>query len=390
MQLALKQGGFAVNLLPGNPSRYIETVRSDAWRERFLEKLSLLEEYESFLVQNGVIRSANVSGLPLSLRSKAGQLVESYSRYELVAAKQYYNSDHLIHFWRWFVENLDMLTSAGAISRDFPVFKVRINWEILKYSVTRIPIQQFEHSLFYKISDQPLKYASVPRASSGRSDHTGSIVDMASIEFESLKGKLIVLRGQVFEILKTLYYVFLEFNRRSKSVVWNTYKIHQFLDYFLYIGPNGDNCGAAFEGIFFNSNISELTLFLEHHFAERRCLSLLEVDQYLQRQRRYYLTRAVSASLEESEALNHCRDLLIYDEQQGIVRLNGLTDEVRQQLREEKIEPYQIVRFDGCPFAKSKGVDHNALLEVYEFFDRLMLHLLNFSPEFGNLFVKQK
>jgi hypothetical protein len=94
--------------------------------------------------------------------------------------------------------------------------------------------------------------------------------------------------------------------------------------------------------------------------------------------------------LEESEALNHCRDLLIYDEQQGIVRLNGLTDEVRQQLREEKIEPYQIVRFDGCPFAKSKGVDHNALLEVYEFFDRLMLHLLNFSPEFGNLFVKQK
>jgi hypothetical protein len=172
--------------------------------------------------------------------------------------------------------------------------------------------------------------------------------------------------------------------------VWHAYKIHQFLDYFLYIGPNGDNCGATFEGIFFNSNISELTLFLEHHFAEQRCLSLLEVDQFLHRQRNHYLTRAISISLEESEALNHRRDLLIYDERQGIVILNGLTDEIRQKLREEKIEPYQMARFDGCPFAKSKGVDHNALLEVYEFFDRLMLHLLNLSPEFSNLFVRQK
>lgn len=379
-----------MSLPQSSPSKYIDTVRSDAWRERFLEQLSLLEEYESFLAQNGVIRSVNITGLPASLRSKANQLVKSYSRHELVAAKQYYNNDHLIHFWRWFVENLDMLASAGAISRDFPLFRVNINWEILKYRVTKIPIQQFEQSHFYKISDQPLKYASVSRASSGRKDHADGAVDTAGADFESLKGKLVVLRIHVFEALRNLYYIFLEFNRRNKSVPWNSYKIHQFLDYFLYIGPNGDNCGAAFEGIFFNSNISELTLFLDHHFAQRRRLLLFEVDQFLQRQRKHYLTRAVSISLEESEALNHRRDLLIYDERQGIVRLNGLTDEIRQLLREEKIEPYQMARFDGCPFAKSKGVDYNALLEVYEFFDRLMLYLLNFSPEFSNLFVKQK
>jgi len=102
------------------------------------------------------------------------------------------------------------------------------------------------------------------------------------------------------------------------------------------------------------------------------------------------LTQAVSISLEESEALNHCRSLLMYDERQGIVILNGLTDVVRQQLREKLLEPYQMARFDGCPFAKSKGVDRNALLEVYEYFDKMMLHLLNHSCEFHNLFVNQK
>ncbi len=55
-------------------------------------------------------------------------------------------------------------------------------------------------------------------------------------------------------------------------------------------------------------------------------------------------------------------------------------------------DPFQDLALTslGCPFARAKGVKINALTEMYQYFDRLFVRVLDVSWEFAHLSTNKK
>ncbi|MEW6330544.1 MAG: hypothetical protein AB1560_03690 [Pseudomonadota bacterium] len=379
-----------MGILHGRQARYFGLVKSESWRRRFLGQLSDLAGFDTFLKRSRVAEKGELSRLLASMRGHAKRLIKTYPKHELAAARQYYNNEQLVHFWRGFSQELEGLIRLGAVPREFPVFEVSIDGTKQLYGARAVSIRHFEEIEVHRVSDHPLRYRWNPKTGDVRQERDGDDAQTAATNLESLMGKLTILHDMVFRSLRSLYGIFVEYNRMAGTKIWDYYRIHQFLDNFLYVAPNGEPCRSSFDFVFFNSNVHELRLYLAHHHDKQLPLTLSDVSDFLKRQRTYYQKLAVSISLEESEALNHRKDLYEYDEKCGVVMLAGITDEFKRHLHKHKIEPIGLLRLDGCPFAKSRGVERNALIEVYEFFDRLVLHFLAHSREFDRLFGRQR
>ena len=368
-------------------STCLDLVRSEEWCVRFLGALVRMEGFGT-LVDRSRRLAANIRAKKLErIRLPAQRLVASYPRYELAIARQYYNNEHLIHFWRSVNQEIDRLVDVGAITREFPLFQVKAHVSGLTYEAVPIPVWNFVNIEIHKTQDEPFLFTWRPGGNSTRPQINRESVLDGGKALDTLFGKLALLHNVVIHGFTGLYNIFLMHHRKQKDIVWDYYRIHYFLDNYLYLRQDGASCRASFGDIFFNSNLLELRVFLKHHLANRQYLSLQDVDDFLERQRQYYLRRAVTISLEENEHLNHRHDLFRYDPERGIVVPEDMTDEMRQAYRTAKIDPYGLLKLDGCPYAKSKGVKANALLETYEHFDKLMLHLLSRCPEFKELFA---
>jgi len=109
------------------------------------------------------------------------------------------------------------------------------------------------------------------------------------------------------------------------------------------------------------------------------------VSEFLERQRKFFLKLALTITLAENEIHNRRKDLRWYDHTAGIVK-DGISEELIKHFDETVIKRYGLIKQSGCPFAKSKAFKKNALIEIFEYYDSMMIHMLSRASEFKQLF----
>lgn len=357
----------------------LELVGSSVWRSALLAKFAALPDFDSLLAQScspaGVDKTA---GSLAELNMKAAQIVRSHDRQELVVARQYYNNEHLVRFWRFFCEELDKIVASNDLDPDFPLFEITMDLSVPDYRVGPLAPSFLEGHA---------------GAGDGGHESRGSCSQISSRfpdvdhgDLRRLFVKLSVFFAYQASLLAAFYRLFLNIHRKQGGEIWDYYRIHFFLDNHLYGRDNEYFYRSSFDLIFFNSNLLELGIFLHYHFSRGLPLSLDDVRGFLRRQTEYHLKRALTISMEDNEIFNRRKDLLEYLPDEGLVSMRGVSDELRAFYRKSVIEYYGLLKQGGCPFAKSKGVSRNALLELYGYSNELIIQLLSRAEEFDRVF----
>ena len=185
---------------------------------------------------------------------------------------------------------------------------------------------------------------------------------------------------------KQFYDLYIHQIREKRNNAWDYYVIHYYLDNTLFGNGRGRYQKAHFDCIFFNSNIFELKRYFEYHINRASHLSIANIQAFLRRQRDTNVRRALAISLEENEVNNRRKDLLVYDPEAGVVQFDDISQELLDHYHETVINVFGLIKQDGCPFAKTKGIEKNAVIEVFEYFDNMMVYVLRNSSEFSQLF----
>lgn len=353
-------------------SNILDGIRSEEWRHDFVRRLSSLDGFDELLGLSCQTADRDLGAKARAfphLNSQSQEIISAYDKQDLVAARQYYNNEHLVEFWRYYRNEVDAHISAGKIDRDFPLFNLSVDIPNLSYQVTSIALKSLQDTSEFKAWKQRIEMEGSPYP-----------------KLHILFAKLSVLTKYQFRCFFNFYGLFLQINKKKKSPIWDYYKIHYFLDNNLYGNGSSLFFRTPFEFAFFSNNLTELTLYLEHEFGAQSQISLDSVDAFLQRQRDYYLKLALTITLEENEIHNRRKDLRMYEPREGIVK-EKVTEELREFYRITTVDSYGLLKQNGCPFARTKGLGENALLEVFEYFDRMMIYLLGRSPEFDDLFA---
>lgn len=344
-----------------------QEVMSAAWRKSFLESVCSLDQFNVLVDESAGLPVRHPSPEQLEqLNAAAQRLISGYDRKELVVARQSYNNEHVLEFWKFYSQECQRLLKSGTIAHDFPLFSVTPDFEGLDFDARAIPVTRFDEDDFLcqTVGASP---ADVPRDG-----------------LERLWAKLVVLHRIQNATIQTLYRLLINKARLQGTAVWDYYRIHYFLDNNLYQLGNGAFYRSPFSFVFFNTNLLELKLYLEFHIRNAAEISLTTVQDFLERQREYYLRLALSVSSEENEIHNRRRDLCRYDPEDGVVK-DQFTDALKNHYHETVVHACGMIKLDGCPFARTKGLRKNALIEVFEYFDRMMVHLLEHSVEFRAL-----
>ena len=176
--------------------------------------------------------------------------------------------------------------------------------------------------------------------------------------------------------------------RQATSATWDSYKIHVFLDTFLYRLNNGSTRTSKFDFVFFANNRLELVVWLDSSLKAGKPLSLKQAEMFLNSQTKHYLGLSQRITLEENEVLNCHRELLHYDEIRNVVCLENIPPGILEKCR-KPIQDLALTNL-GCPFARAKGVKINALTEMYQYSDQLFLRTLEASWEFKHFSTNKK
>lgn len=342
----------------------IESVRSEAWKNKFL---SLISDYEVIL-SSSKEDNYSVSSSPSPVEQP--YVLAQYKREELVAARQHYNNKHLIAFWKWYNKKLEGLIQSGKINREFPVFSVA-RADVTGTIILKLhDVDYFRNFIYQKSDARAFAYRY-----STKTDH-GKKISYADNPYVELLGQLHLLSEIVKQSTTIFYKKFLFDQKNSASSCWDDYTIHYFLDRYLYISPDGQICGSSFSAVFFSNNLNELEVYLHRCKANKYEPSLAEISDFLGRQRKHYLSLATTISIEENAFLNNNRNLLYYDRGKEVVVMPKLDNNRYEYFHKELVLKTGVLKMNGCPFAKSKGISGNAVIEVFARFDRLMLKLI--------------
>lgn len=352
-------------------NKYLRKVSSSTWRKRFLKNFYNIKGLEE------TIELANSQMLPTVMpykmaASEALSLIKTYPINELAWARAHYNSLHLIEFWRWYNEYIDQWINRYNIDPDFPVFSVS--------EANSVP--NLIHIPPHTITAQAEIYLT-------KKDHDALNIFFKGLiekpDLQQLINKIIALHHIVKEGFEQTYSIFLQQQKKNKTEALEFYKVHRVLDNFLYVRKDGNIAGAEFSKIFFNSNLFYVLAFLSHKKTNHERLSIEDIREFLCHQRKYLAMLAIKNTLAENEILNHCMDKHYYDTEDGVVKTK-ITEKTLQYFQKNKIEAYNLKKLDGCPFAKTRGVETTALIEIFEYFDNILINYLQTDSTILNVF----
>jgi hypothetical protein len=301
-----------------------------------------------------------------------------------MAGRHYYNTKQLVDFWKFYQELVESGITRNVVTRDFPVLLAELRNSALFLS--GLGVNQFAQGYVYRDGNNPQGFQRMNIANGD------AVMNMNSPEeiWNSLVGKMFLMLQAIVSSGKLLYTHFLNEQWRIQSEIWDYYKIHIFLDTFMYIKDGIPRAHSGFDFVFFNSNYFELKEFLRDRLISGIRLTIPEVDQFLKRQRVHNLRLSQHISLVEADVLNKHKELLRYDQLSGIVQLQEIPSSILSASQNKVHHELGFVKVDGCPFARTKGVRGNALVEVYEYFDDLFLALLEHAWEFQTLYAQPK
>lgn len=312
------------------------------------------------------------------------QLLTHYPKEDMRAARLYYNTEQLIAFWKYYHALIDNSISKGLISKRLPLLSATSDPANRQITLKAIKTSQLEGGLFIQLTQTPRPTFEKKELDDMHAIQGGALNKKDVLD--SLHGRLSQVMQLAYKACPILYSLFLAQERQSDSKIWEAYKIHTFLDTFMYLSSKTGPRTSRFELIFFANNLRELVVFLTAALASGKHLSIRQTTEFLDNQTKYYLGLSQRITLEENEILNTHKEFLHYDETRNIVRLENIPT---QTLESSSIlfQDLSITSL-GCPFGRTKGVKQNAITEIYEFFNQLLIRALEASWEFEYLYKK--
>lgn len=360
-----------------------ERAGSPEWRTEFLRVIAGLKDFER-LVEYSINPAKTISPDTVSeLKTLATGILAAYPRDDLRAARLFYNTHQLIAFWRYYCELIEQSIEVESHTEKLPLISIALDPVRQQIKLTSVNREHFQGGVFVKTRHDPLhpdfKYAA---SDTPPAFDDGAHGDQAILD--SLQGRLTLATQIVFRSSVILYRQFLLREKKASSDIWDAYRIHVFLDNFLYQPENGHTRISKFELIFFANNLRELLIWLDYARQNNIRITHADVEAFLARQTKYYLALSQNITLEENEILNSRKELLQYDETSGVVRLQNVPEELLAEPR----KLYQELGMSslGCPFGRTKGAKFNALLEIYRYYDRLFAQILKISWEYTRLY----
>lgn len=352
-------------------------VSSEVYRKQLLSHILHIDGFER------LIDDSRNPAWPASVKfsanaiASAKRLIGAFPMNELRLARQHYNSLHLLAFWRYYNSIVKDGIAAGILTERFPLFAVSHDPVRQQMSLQPVAEAGLGTGSYRAIPGDRLSFEFIPDSDYGARAATLQQADVLL----SLHGRLAYLFTLAQRTFTATYNQFLIQERSAKSVLWEAYQIHIFFNLFLY-KPDEPGFGQSkFDHIFFGSNLNELIIFLRHAMESGIAVDLEHVQSFLKRQTKYYLRLSQLISLEDNDLLNRHKEYLRYDEKQGVVRMADapvdLTEPVRQLFR----KTLQLENL-GCPFGRIRGLETNALMEIYDYFDNLFVRVLENAWEF--------
>jgi len=344
------------------------------WRHEFLGLLNSIDGFEELVATSREGKQLDVTNLIAQMDSESGKVISRYEKKELVRACQYYNTVHLIEFWGWYCSWLDRSVESGVLPEDFPVFELKNGRNPGSIALEPLRMEVIEGYFYWRAPDKKdvFKFCRLEDRDEYKDKWSGCNSD----SLDQLLGRLYFLKQRYVEFTTFLYNRFLQEQKAANSSAWDYYKIHYYLDHLIYISPGGQYHGAVFDKIFFANNLWELEVYFRYCQESGIGISLEGAADFLERQVKYYIHLGLEISVEENAFLNNYRHLMRYDIEREVVVMPAMGRSLHDRLHSELVDKSGIIKGEGCPFVKSKGVSHNAAREVYTHFDNLMLKLL--------------
>lgn len=322
----------------------------------------------------------------LRIAGHAAQILAQFPKYELHMARLYYNTQQLLGYWRYYRNLVEAAISKGQVSRNFPLLLATSDPINRRVNLEGINIHQMRDGLFIKTDCNPHP----PSFKRQELKYEQALLDdtlCAQGILDSLYGRLTLVSQYFYNTSVILYQMFLASERQAASEIWDSYKIHIFLDNFMYRFSDGSSRSSRFDFVFFANNRLELLVWLNASLKSGEPRSIKQVETFLNNQTKHYLRLSQSITLEKNEVLNCHKELLSYDGIQELVLLGSVPAEILDECR-APIQKMGVASL-GCPFARARGVKINALTELYQYSDQLFLSVLEDSWEFKRLFQQK-
>jgi hypothetical protein len=354
-------------------------IADPAWRDDLLSKLDKIPDFHTLANRSRsdgpVVRRALVPRMAAQARA----ILDEYDWEELRAARHYYNTQHLLAFWKHLHSLIVAAVENKFVSPELPLVRIAGESTEDRLIVNHYSMTDLVDGVFYRNADKGFDY-SRRKPGPGNEGFRGTREEA----FVSMEGRLSWVAYLAIDSYTQIYNAFIAGQYHRQTEIWKQYLVHVFLDNFLYF-PDGTDSGCSrFDLVFFTNNEKELLVYLRSRFDKGNRLTITDVADFLERQSLYHLKLSQLITLEENDIRGVHKKLLYYDEDSGIVRMQ-YPEELIEQSRKVIRDRLNLKEL-GCPFGRAKGAEHNALLEVYRYFDLLFAAVLGRSWEFRYLF----
>lgn len=356
-----------------------ERIQEAEWRARLLQEIDALDGYDQIIGHTLTHSAPPPPDILTRLSQRASIILGKFPKEDLRVARHFYNTRQLIAFWKHYCELIDNCVNGGTETEPLPLVSISLDPTNKKITLQPVPKHLLTAGRFIRTNEDALHPTFRFIAPGKETPHPDALTRRQDA-LDSLEGRLTYAVQTAFQSSSILYKLFLHMERRSESEIWDYYKIHIFLDCFLYQQQKGHTRTSKFELIFFSNNLRELMIWLASAAKKDTHASDTDVDAFLERQTKYYLALSQRITLEENEILNTHKELLRYDSDSGTVVLGSAPDELLAESR----NLYECLGISsiGCPFGRTKGINGNALLEIYTYYDRLFARITKSSWEF--------
>lgn len=375
-------GEFMTNT--NTPVSMLERIRSPEWRAHFICEISAIHGFDDILQHSRNPQFEMQPDLFKQVYAQAIQILACYPKEELRTARQHYNTQQLLAFWRHYDDLINRGISKGLISKRFPLLTARFDPVNNRVVLDGIKISQMKGGVYIKDSNSEATFSrreiDQRRVNLEYAPFTNDVLD-------SLEGRLTFLVHLVRQSSSILYAKFLLSESQAASDVWDAYRIHVFLDNFMYRDIETGLVGSSkFDFIFAPSNCRELIVWFKAALISGKHITIGQVREFLGKQTKYYARLSQRITLAENEVLNTHKEFLFYDESEGVVRMGSIPQEVFDPANDRYMD--LAITSMGCPFGRVIGARDNALFEIFQYFNNLFIRVLEESWEFGCLFRK--
>lgn len=328
------------------------------------------EEYiENFLDK---YRKSNQKYLP---SKDSAEFLSQFDKYTLYEAKKYWNNYLCVEFWNNYKKHVDEYNKKHGT--QLGIFDVELknnesDFEIKPASYSILDNKKFRKKLF---ENTPYKKRS--KLSFFRNNRREKKL---YILFEKIYAVLFYQEKTVFKIIKNQL-----FQNQQLAICYGVVK---FLDDYLFQNQENQTFSSPLKSIFLSNNSNQLSRYLEYAFLKNlKFQDISTVKNFLESQNKFSLKRALTTSYAENQIYNAYPRLLEYDKYENVVKIQHFPTELLDFYKKQQLS-FGIPDSTGCPFAKSRGISKNTLLEHYEYFNQLFLGLLQESEEFKELFLE--